>query len=106
MNLVLADCEEFRKVKGKEKNDEREVKRLLGFIIIRGENIISMTAEAPPPAMPKKAGEGPQAGPGKGQAAGRGVPVAPLSSAPAGLSAPVRGVGAPALGQMQPKALP
>lgn len=106
MNLVVSDCEEFRKIKPKGSDDEREVKRLLGFVVVRGENIISMTAEAPPPTERKKAGEGPQAGPGRGQAAGRGVPVAPLTSAPSGLSAPAKGVGAPAPSQMQPKALP
>lgn len=111
MNLVICDCEEFQKVKLKTKHpktgkvvmEEKEVKRLLGFVIIRGESIVSMTAEAPPPAEPKKQGEGPQAGPGKGQAAGRGVPVAPLSGGGGGLSAPVRGVGGPAPLQMQPK---
>merc|ERR1719183_2078310 len=103
MNLVLSDCEEFRKIRPKGSTEEKEVKRLLGFVIIRGENIISMTAEAAPPSEPKK-DAGQQAGPGRGQAAGRGVPVAPLSGAPAGLAGPVRGVGAPAPLQMHPKA--
>ena len=66
MNLVICDCEEFQKVKLKTKHpktgkvvmEEKEVKRLLGFVIIRGESIVSMTAEAPPPAEPKKQGEG------------------------------------------------
>merc|ERR1719473_2398714 len=103
MNVVLADCEEFRKIKSKgRKDDEKEVKRTLGFVVLRGETIVSLMAEAPPPSGPKKAEI--QAGPGRGQVAGRGMPAAPLSSAPAGLAGPVRGVGGPAAIQMQPKA--
>mmetsp|Transcript_24378 Transcript_24378/g.44144 ORF Transcript_24378/g.44144 Transcript_24378/m.44144 type:complete len:198 (+) Transcript_24378:93-686(+) len=103
MNVVLADCEEFRKIKSKgRKDDEKEVKRTLGFVVLRGETIVSLMAEAPPPSGPKKPDI--QPGPGRGQVAGRGMPAAPLSSAPAGLSGPVRGVGGPAAIQMQPKA--
>merc|ERR1711988_1867746 len=103
MNVVLADCEEFRKIKSKgRKDDEKEVKRTLGFVVLRGETIVSLMAEAPPPAGPKKAEMAP--GPGRGQVAGRGMPAQPLSSAPAGLAGPVRGVGGPAAIQMQPKA--
>eukprot|EP00927_Polykrikos_kofoidii_P062884 TRINITY_DN57685_c0_g1_i1.p1 TRINITY_DN57685_c0_g1~~TRINITY_DN57685_c0_g1_i1.p1 ORF type:complete len:191 (-),score=28.88 TRINITY_DN57685_c0_g1_i1:110-682(-) len=103
MNVVLADCEEFRKIKSKgKKDDEKEVKRTLGFVVLRGETIVSLMAEAPPPTGPKKAEI--QPGPGRGQVAGRGMPAAPLSSAPAGLAGPVRGIGGPAPIQMQPKA--
>merc|ERR1719198_2648913 len=104
MNLVLADCEEFRKIKtkGRKDDNEKEVKRTLGFVMLRGESIVAIVAEAPPPTGPKKPEI--QPGPGRGQVAGRGMPVAPLSSAPAGLSGPVRGVGGPAAIQMQPKA--
>eukprot|EP00397_Hematodinium_sp_SG-2012_P057639 GEMP01072263.1.p2 GENE.GEMP01072263.1~~GEMP01072263.1.p2 ORF type:complete len:181 (+),score=36.64 GEMP01072263.1:53-544(+) len=106
MNVVLADTEEFRKIKTKT-GDEREVKRNMGLIVLRGEHVVSMTAEAPPAQAAKKAELAP--GPGKGQVAGRGMgagkPVAPLSSAPAGLTAGgVRGIGGPALAQMMPKA--
>ncbi|KAF4688518.1 replication factor A protein 2 [Perkinsus olseni] len=103
MNLVLADTEEFRKVRSKGEaglGEEREVKRMLGLLILRGENIISMTAEAPPPNVKKS--EGPMAGPGRGQAAGRGVPIAPLGHAPQGLTGPIRGVGGPAPGSDGP----
>merc|ERR1719263_2447243 len=103
MNVVLADCEEFRKIKAKgRKDEEKEVKRTLGFVVLRGETIVSLMAEAPPPTGPKKPEI--QPGAGRGQVAGRGMPAAPLSSAPAGLAGPVRGVGGPAAIQMQPKA--
>lgn len=49
VNLVLADTEEFTRIKSKkEKGVDREVKRALGLIILRGENIISFSAESPP----------------------------------------------------------
>ena len=56
-NLVISETEEFRRIKPKKKGNflnkhigdpEKEIKRVLGLIILRGENIISITAEAPP----------------------------------------------------------
>eukprot|EP00918_Siedleckia_nematoides_P023043 GHVU01049585.1.p1 GENE.GHVU01049585.1~~GHVU01049585.1.p1 ORF type:complete len:172 (+),score=12.86 GHVU01049585.1:211-726(+) len=92
MNVVLADCEEFRRKKTKKttkqlsgsQDDEKEIKRTLGFVLVRGEGVISLTAEAPPPAEARRMGEGPVAGPGRGQVAGRGMQVSSLASAPAG----------------------
>ncbi|KIW84569.1 hypothetical protein Z517_03819 [Fonsecaea pedrosoi CBS 271.37] len=107
MNLVLADTEEFRKVKRKQAKSsapavpgsaaasvETEEKRTLGLVILRGTNIVSCSVEGPPPSDPSARlgqsapGGAPatlQAGTGISRPAGRGLPV--------GLSGPVAGVG-------------
>jgi LSM domain len=106
MNLVLADTEEFRRVKSKAKKAapgsvaapdvEVEEKRTLGLAIVRGTHVVSLTVEGPPPADPSTrlgnaapggapTGATMQAGPGISRPAGRGLPV--------GLTGPAAGVG-------------
>lgn len=113
MNLVLADTEEFRRVKRKPTKGaqsapgsstpalvESEEKRALGLTIVRGTHIVSCSVDGPPPADPSArlgasapggAGGAPPtlaAGPGISRPAGRGLPV--------GLGGPAAGVGGPA----------
>ncbi|EXA53311.1 small nuclear ribonucleoprotein B and B' [Fusarium oxysporum f. sp. raphani 54005] len=108
MNLVLADTEEFRRVKRKQNKPsapgasgsatqtiESEEKRTLGLTIVRGAHIISLSVESPPPADPSarlgKSAPGGipsalAAGPGVARPAGRGA-------APPSLAGPAAGVG-------------
>ena len=114
MNLVLADTEEFRRVKRKPQKSaaapgsnapafvESEEKRTLGLTIVRGTHIVSLSVDGPPPADPATrlgtsapggaagAPAAMAAGPGISRAVGRGLPV--------GLTGPAAGVGGPAPG--------
>jgi len=79
MNIVLADTEELRYVstKGKQK-EEKMLQRSLGLVIIRGEIIVSMSVEGPPPSEEAKAKASIIGiGPGIGRAAGRGLAMPP-----------------------------
>lgn len=96
LNLVLSEAEEFRVSK---KNagiiEERTEKRSLGLVLIRGENVVSLAVEGPPPpsAAPKLA---PGGGPGQARSAGRGMmtTMGQPGVAPVGLgAAPVHGIG-------------
>jgi small nuclear ribonucleoprotein B and B' len=127
MNLVLADTEEFRKLKRKTTKSasgapgassstpqtqtiETEEKRTLGLTIVRGAQIISLSVESAPPADPSTrlgkttTGGLPSAlasGPGVARAAGRGA-----APAPASLAGPAAGVGAGAPPPQFPPSFP
>jgi len=109
MNIILGDCEEYRKIvpKGKDKSEEREEKRPLGLVLLRGEVVVSLSVEGPPPAEDtrfSKEHAANLAGPGRGIPSGRGIAVPPsMTAAPPGLAGPVRGIGGPAPQSMQPQ---
>jgi len=105
LNLVLADTEEFRLLRSKAAIvEEREEKRSLGLIILRGENVVSIAVEGPPP--PEKRARLAPGGPGLAKGAGRGV-VQPHQGAPMGLGVgPVHGVGGPGMHVMQGRGVP
>lgn len=128
MNLVLADSQEYRKVKSRkakaraaaasksaksgvqdedEDDDDAaaasgapdavlEQKRTLGLLILRGENIVSMAIEAPPPTDDRKQATM-QPGPGKGAPMGRGMGLA---------VPPMAGVAPPMMARPMPYARP
>ncbi|XXG49835.1 hypothetical protein AAC387_Pa02g3899 [Persea americana] len=95
MNLMLGDCEEFRRrlppTKGSKTNEERKDHRTLGLVLLRGEEFVSMTVEGPPPPDESRAKAIGSAAPspGIGRAADRGISTAPLVQAQPGLAGPM-----------------
>lgn len=74
LNLVLSEAEEFRTLKkgGSAVLEERTEKRSLGLVLIRGENVVSLAVEGPPPPS-SVSGINATGGPGMARGAGRGV---------------------------------
>lgn len=106
MNLVLADTEEFRRIKRRHNKPsapgassgsqtvESEEKRTLGLVILRGAQIISLSVESPPPADPSaRLGKSQPGGISSALSAGPGVAKPVGRGAPPSLAGPATGVG-------------
>ena len=120
MNLVLADAEEFRRLKKKKTSDNtnddnnngEDVRRVLGFVLLRGEEVVSLAIEGPPVRVKKikplqaaadGGGGGIPLGAGVARPAGRGAPMPgmmPSSGAAAAVGQPL--AGGPPPGMMMP----
>ncbi|GMH67249.1 hypothetical protein TrRE_jg9850 [Triparma retinervis] len=77
LNLVLADTEEVRSIStpsapGASTKSSKKLRRSLGLVILRGENVVSVTVEGPKP--PKQQARKVQGGPGGAAGMGRGQP--------------------------------
>jgi len=112
LNLLLTDTEEFRRVssKGKSKKEEKIIKRPLGLVIIRGEVIVSVAVEGPPPPEESRSRftpTGVAAGPGIGRAGSRPLAIPPTTVGRAtNLAGPPKGLGGPQPGMMMPRGPP
>ena len=110
MNLILADTQEFRKLKTKKGTatefEEREETRTLGLVLLRGENVVSIQVESAPKKKQKTTAAAAAAAGGRGEAVGRGAPVIP-GLMPPGMMPPPPGfmAGAGRGGMMPPPSM-
>ncbi|OCH91018.1 Sm-like ribonucleo protein [Obba rivulosa] len=101
MNLVLAECEEFRRIRPKKKAGEteagpvQEMKRTLGLVILRGETVVSLSVEGPPPVVDDDKKNALPIGSGRGMPAGRGMGMMPPMGPPGMGRPPVPPFGMP-----------
>jgi small nuclear ribonucleoprotein B and B' len=99
VNVVLHNCEEYRRYKVKGKPEGKELKRLLGFVVVRGQTIVYVNPEEMgkdelvEPTKPRKV---------KAAAANKAAPAAAPAAAPTmptlpGLPGMPKPGGAPAM---------
>ena len=106
MNLVLGDCEEQRtsekRVAGASRGIEQTQKRMLGLILLRGENVVCMQVDSPPRGNISKVPAKPGPGVARPAARGAGMVLGGASGGSHQMGAGVPGLGAPMPSAMRP----
>eukprot|EP00501_MAST-03F_sp_TOSAG23-6_P000528 GSMAST32.ASY1.ANO1.548.1 assembled CDS len=103
LNIVLGDCEERRQRRSGNNDDVRVERRSLGMILLRGDCVVSLNVEGPPPSTGRKKRVA-RVGTGIGVAAGRGKVISSSGAAPPqGLRGPM---AAMAPQGMMPRGMP
>lgn len=112
-NVVLKDCEEYRILKRRKAGEQRETKRNIGLMILRGDSVlhIDVIGQPPPSGNRLKASTAsavlqPGITTEKATAKGAGVAPAALPTNIAGLFKPTEGVGEASAKVIPASALP
>ena len=104
MNLVLSEAEEYSRIKAKNKKNDKERKRSLGLVLIRGDSVISISAESPPPENNNKRFNTDNKTSGVANPINRDIiPVVNPESGIEGLSIIGKGVGIPNMNEINSK---
>ena len=104
MNLVLSETEEYSRIKAKNKKNDKERKRSLGLVLIRGDSVISLSAESPPPENNNKRFNTDNNSIGVANAINRDIiPVVNPESGIGGLTSIGKGVGIPNMNELNNK---
>ena len=109
-NVVLKDCEEFRVLKKRKAGEQRETKRNIGLMILRGDSVVHIDVIGPPPSSGNRLSASTAASvlqPGSVAAVAKGAGVERAGfKGSGGLTRVTEGVGSASANLIPPSALP
>ncbi|EAY08381.1 Sm protein [Trichomonas vaginalis G3] len=114
-NIVLKDCEEYRRLNRRKAGELQEAKRNIGLMILRGETVLHIDIVGPPPPNGNRMSAStassvlqPGGTPEKAKASGSGLGNLELPGQMGSLAKPAMGVGLPSssLAASGPQILP
>jgi small nuclear ribonucleoprotein B and B' len=112
-NVVLKDCEEYRRLKKRKAGETREAKRNIGLMILRGDSVVHIAVIGPPPPSGNRMAASTaaavlQPGIAPEKAIGKGAGIAAANAPPnlQGLAKPSAGVGLASTKVIPASALP